>query len=200
MLPLNIPVHPPLPARAPRRGGPFTRWFGRTLLRLGGWHMRGPFPDVDKMMIVVAPHSSGWDAVWGLAMKLALGLDIAFMAKQELFRGPLGWLLRRMGGFPVNRHSSQGVVEQVAERYRSRPRLWVALAPEGTRRRVEQWKSGFWRIARAAEVPVLCVYFHYPERVIGIGPLLETSESLDADMARIRDYYQPWMGRNRGTL
>lgn len=200
MLPLNIPVHPPLPARAPRRGGAFTRGLGRGLLRLGGWHMRGAFPEVDKMVIIVAPHSSGWDAIWGLGMKLALGLDIAFMAKAELFSGPIGWVLRRLGGFPVNRSSSAGVVEQVAERYRSRETLWVALAPEGTRRRVEQWKSGFWRIARAAEVPVLCVYFHYPEKVIGVGPLLRMTGSLDEDMARIRDYYRPWMGKNRGTV
>lgn len=162
--------------------------------------MRGEFPREHKLMIIVAPHSSGWDAIWGLLMKIALGIDIAFMAKAELFRGPMGWVLRRLGGFPVNRGSSAGVVEQVAERYRSRETLWVALAPEGTRRRVEQWKSGFWRIARAAEVPVLCVYFHYPEKVIGIGPLLQMTESLDADMARIRDYYRPWMGKNRGTV
>lgn len=200
MLPLDTPVHQPLPDCAPRRGGSFTRWLARGALRLGGWQMRGEFPSEHRLMIIVAPHSSGWDAIWGLLMKIALGVDIAFMAKAELFRGPIGWVLRRLGGFPVNRSSTAGVVEQVAERYRSRGTLWVALAPEGTRRRVEQWKSGFWRIARAAEVPVLCVYFHYPEKVIGIGPLLQMSESLDEDMARIREYYRPWMGKNRGTV
>lgn len=200
MLPLDTPVHQPLPDCAPRRGGAFTRWLARSALRLGGWQMRGEFPRERKLMIIVAPHSSGWDAIWGLLVKIALGIDIAFMAKAELFRGPIGWVLRRLGGFPVNRGSSAGVVEQVAERYRSRETLWVALAPEGTRRRVEQWKSGFWRIARAAEVPVLCVYFHYPEKVIGIGPLLQMSESLDEDMAQIREYYRPWMGKNRGTV
>lgn len=200
MLPLDTPVHQPLPDCAPRRGGAFTRWLARSALRLVGWQMRGEFPRERKLMIIVAPHSSGWDAIWGLLVKIALGINIAFMAKAELFRGPIGWVLRRLGGFPVNRSSSAGVVEQVAERYRSRETLWVALAPEGTRRRVEQWKSGFWRIARAAEVPVLCVYFHYPEKLIGIGPLLQMSESLDEDMAQIREYYRPWMGKNRGTV
>lgn len=194
------PLHAPLPALAPRSGSALGRAFGRLMLRLGGWRMRGSFPDVAKMMIIVAPHSSGWDAVWGLAMKLALGLDAAFMAKAELFRGPLGWLLRRFGGFPVDRSSTAGVVEQAAQRFHEREICWLVLAPEGTRRRVEHWKSGFWRIARAAEVPVLCVYFHYPERVIGIGPLLDTSDSLEQDMARVREFYRPWLGRNRGTF
>ena len=74
------------------------------------------------------------------------------------------------------------------------------LAPEGTRRRVEKWKTGFWKMARAANVPVLPVYFHYPDRVIGIGPLWRMSDDLDADMARIRAWYAPWQGKNRGTL
>ncbi|SDD66891.1 lysophospholipid acyltransferase family protein [Aquimonas voraii] len=200
MLPLDTPVHQPLPDCAPRRGGAFTRWLARSALRLGGWRVRGEFPSEHRLMIIVAPHSSGWDAVWGLLVRIALGVDISFMAKAELFSGPIGWVLRRLGGFPVNRSSSAGVVEQVAERYRSRETLWVALAPEGTRRRVEHWKSGFWRIARAAEVPVLCVYFHYPEKVIGIGPLLRMTDSLDDDMARIREYYRPWIGKNRGTV
>jgi 1-acyl-sn-glycerol-3-phosphate acyltransferase len=193
-------LHPSLPPSAPRNGGPASRWIGRCVLRLGGWRMTGEFPDVERMIIIVAPHSSAWDAIWAIGLKLALGLDVAFMGKRELFRGPLGWLLRKLGGFPVNRASTDGVVEQVAARYREHPRLWVALAPEGTRRRVEHWKSGFWRIARAAEVPVLCVYFHYPERIIGIGPLLQTSASLEDDMARIRAFYAPWLGKRRGTL
>jgi 1-acyl-sn-glycerol-3-phosphate acyltransferase len=194
------PLHAPLPAEAPRRGGPIGRWLGRAVLRLGGWRMRGEFPPERKLMIIVAPHSSGWDAVWGLAVRLALQVDVHFMAKRELFVGPLGWFLRRCGGFPINRGSTEGVVEQVSARYARSQQFWVALAPEGTRKRVEHWKTGFWRIARAAQVPVLCVYFHYPERVIGIGPLLQTTDALEHDMTRIRDFYRPWQGKKRGTV
>jgi 1-acyl-sn-glycerol-3-phosphate acyltransferase len=200
MQPVHAPLAAPPPSRAPRAGGRFSRWVGRSVLRLGGWRVEGQFPEVDRLLIIAAPHSSGWDAVWGLAVRLALGLDIGIMAKRELFVGPLGWLLRRCGAFPVNRGSTAGVVEQVAERYRSRPQLWVALAPEGTRKQVQHWKSGFWRIARAADVPVLCAYFHYPERIIGVGPLIETTDSLEHDMAKIREFYRPWLGRNRGTV
>ena len=134
-------VVPDLPPRAPRVGHAAGRWLGRTVLRLGGWRVVGQWPDLDKMVIIVAPHSSGWDAIWGLAAKLAMGLDIAFMAKAELFRGPLGWLLRRFGGIPVDRGAPGGIVDQSAERIRAAPRTWFVLAPEGTRRRVEQFRA-----------------------------------------------------------
>lgn len=190
----------PLPPSAPRAGHGFGRWLGRTVLRLGGWKVVGEFPDQPKLMIIAAPHSSGWDAVWGLAAKLALGVEIQFMAKAELFRGPLGWLLRGLGIFPVDRAAPRGIVGEVAAKYRESERLWLGVAPEGTRRRVERWKSGFWRIAREAGVPVLCAYFHYPEKTIGIGAVFELSENLDADMARIRAWYRPWIGKHRGTF
>lgn len=168
--------------------------------RVGRWRFEGDFPDVPRLVIVVAPHSSGWDAVWGLAAKIGLDLGIVFMAKQELFVGPLGWMLRRFGGLAVNRSAPGGIAEQVAREIRASDRMWFLLAPEGTRRRVEQWKSGFWKIARAAGAPVLCIAFDYPAKTIHIGPLLEMGPDLDADMARIRAWYVPFVGKNRGTV
>ena len=190
---------PALPPNAPRGGGRLSRWFGRSLLRLGGWTITGDWPDLPRLVVIAAPHSSGWDAVWGLAAKLALGVEITFIAKAELFRGPLGWLLRRLGGHPVDRRAPGGIVDQTAAEIRRAERMWFVLAPEGTRKHVEQWKSGFWKIARSAEVPVFCAWFHYPERRIGLGPLVELSDDFAADMARIRAIYRPYQGRNRGT-
>ena len=89
---------PSMPPSAPRTGNRFTRWIGRSILRLGGWTIAGDWPDVPRMVVIAAPHSSGWDAVWGLAAKVALGVEITFIAKAELFWGPLGWLLRKFGG------------------------------------------------------------------------------------------------------
>jgi 1-acyl-sn-glycerol-3-phosphate acyltransferase len=190
---------PALPPQAPRDGNAFTRWVGRSVLRLGGWTIAGHFPDVPRLVLIAAPHSSGWDAVWGLAAKLAMGVDITFMAKAELFRGPLGGLLRALGGLPIDRARAQGAVEQAAGRIRGSERMWFVLAPEGTRRRVQHWKSGFLRIARAAEVPVFAAWFHYPDRTIGLGELFELSDDPEADMARIRAYYRPFVGKHRGT-
>ncbi|HRN61597.1 MAG TPA: lysophospholipid acyltransferase family protein [Luteimonas sp.] len=178
----------------------FTRWFGRSVLRLGGWKVVGTLPDVPKLVLIVAPHSSNWDGIWGMAAKLALGFRVRVLGKSQLFWWPLGPLLRKLGAVPVDRSSPNGTVEQAAAQIRDADRMWFALTPEGTRRKVQKWKSGFWKIARDAEVPILLAYFHYPERTIGIGGLFWPSDDLEADMASIREWYRPWQGRNRGTV
>lgn len=194
------PVVPALPPNAPRQGNALARAFGRTILRLGGWRIEGEFPDLERFVIIVAPHSSAWDAFWGIAGMLALGVRITFMAKAEAFRGPLGWLLRRIGGVPVDRQQAQGAVEQAVARLQMPGPTWFLLAPEGTRKRVERWKSGFWHIASNAQVPVMQAAFHYPEKTMVLGPLLTPGSDLDADMARVREWYRPWVGKHRGTV
>lgn len=197
--PGRVPPPPPRMPQVPR--GRFSRWLGRSVLRLGGWRMAGELPDVPKLVLIAAPHSSNWDGIWGFAAKLALGLDARVLGKDTLFRVPLvGPLLRRLGVIPVDRGNARGVAGQAAAMIRAADRMWFALAPEGTRRRVEAWKPGFWKIARGADVPVLPIYFHYPDKVIGIGPLWRMGEDAGADMARIRAWYAPWQGKNRGTV
>ena len=169
------------------------------LLRFFGWRLAGTMPDRAKLVLIAAPHSSWWDGVWGLLMKSALGLDVSFMAKRELFAGPLGWLLRRAGGIPIERSQSSGVVEQMTARFAARERLWLGIAPEGTRKQVTKWKNGFWHIARHAGVPILPVYFDYPSRTIGLGPLFEPGEYIAADLAALHAFYAPWRGKHRGT-
>lgn len=194
------PRVPVLPPNAPRSGGnAFTRWIGRAVMRLGGWTIAGDWPDVPRLVVIAAPHSSAWDVVWGLAAKVAMGVDVVFMGKQEAFWGPVGWLLRRFGGLPVNRSAPGSVVEQVSDGLRTSERMWFVIAPEGTRRAVEKWKPGFWRIAKRAGVPVFCVWFHYPEKTLGLGPVVELSDDVNADLVRIRALFAPHMGRNRGA-
>ena len=170
---------PPLPAQLDPAIPQFpqTAWrrFCAWLVRLFGWKLVGEFPRVPKLVFIAAPHSSWWDGVWGLLFKAAIGLDASFMAKRELFAGPLGWLLRKMGGIPIERSAAHGIVPQMVERFRQRERLWLGIAAEGTRKQVKKWKSGFWHIAREAGVPIMLIYFHYPEKTIGIGPLIEAT-------------------------
>lgn len=187
-----------LPPQVPRSGSRLTRWLGRSLLRLGGWRMVGEFPDIPRLVLIGAPHTSNWDGVWGLAAKAALGLDIRILGKHQLFWWPLGALLRRIGVIAVDRSAAQGVIEQAAAMIRQSDRFWFGLAPEGTRKAVKRWKPGFWMIASAAQVPILPAYFHYPDRVIGIGPLFETGGDMAADIARIRAWYRPWQGKHPG--
>jgi 1-acyl-sn-glycerol-3-phosphate acyltransferase len=196
--PGRVPVlGPNVPRVRPNR---FTRWIGRTVLRLGGWRMVGEMPDIPKLVLIGAPHSSNWDGIWGFAAKVAMGLDVRVLGKDALFRVPLvGFLLRGLGVIPVDRNNPKGVVEQAADMITASNGLWYGLAPEGTRKRVHKWKSGFWKIARAADVPILPLYFHYPDKVIGIGPTWRMSGDFGADMRMIRAWYAPWQGRNRGT-
>jgi len=191
-LPVLPPSVPQFPQNAWRR---LCAW----LLRSCGWHLAGTFPDRTKLVLIAAPHSSWWDGVWGLVLRSALGIDVSFMAKRELFAGLLGWLLRRAGGIPIERSQSSGVVEQMTARFAASERLWLGIAPEGTRKRVAKWKNGFWHIARNAGVPILPVYFDYPSRTIGLGPLFETSDDLATDLAALHAFYAPWRGKHRGT-
>jgi 1-acyl-sn-glycerol-3-phosphate acyltransferase len=191
----NDDVVLPLPPNAPRvRAGAFSsfgRWLGRCVLRLGGWRMVGAFPDIPKLVLIGAPHSSNWDGIWGFAAKLALGLDIQILGKDSLFKVPvMGALLRRMGVMPVDRSAAHGVVEQSAAMIQRADRFWYGLAPEGTRKPVERWKTGFWKIAKAADVPVLPAYFHYGAKVIGIGPVFALGDDMAADIHRIREWYR----------
>lgn len=178
----------------------FTRWMGRTFLRAFGWKVVGTLPDIPKLVLIVAPHSSNWDGIWGMAAKIAMGFEVRVLGKAQLFWWPLGPLLRKLGAVPVDRSSAHGTVEQAVALIRGSDRMWFALTPEGTRRMVERWKPGFWHIARAAGVPVLPAYFDYPSRTIGIGPPFELGDDMRADIARLQRWYAPYRGRNHDVV
>lgn len=165
-----------------------------------GWSMQGEWPDLKKVVIIAAPHSSAWDVVIGLLLIQGTGLKVVFMGKQEVFRLPIiGRIIKHLGGMPVNRAAPGGVVEQVAEQIRNSEQMWFALAPEGTRKAVKDWKTGFWKIAKQANVPVCCAYFHFPDKVVGVGKVFELSDDMDADIAKIRAWYKPYQGKNHGA-
>lgn len=185
-----------VPQLAPSCAGALSRWvYARC-----GWRIDGELPNVPKLVAIVAPHSSAWDVIWGLLAKIGLRLSIRFIGKREAFVWPFGPILRGFGGIPIDRKHAQNVVGEITQLFAANERLWFALAPEGTRRHVKEWKSGFWRIAHAAQVPILPVYFHYPDKTIGFGPLIHPSDDLNADMAKVREFYKPWLGKNRGTV
>lgn len=179
----------------PLRGNALTSALGHAVLRLLGWRIEGNFPDLPKFLIIVAPHSSNWDWVIGMAAVLALRVDAHYVAKHTLFWGPLGPLTRWLGGIAVDRRASHGLVAQIAQSYRQRSQLIIGMTPEGTRKQVAQWKTGFYHIARAAQVPVVPAYFDYPSKVVGIGAPMELGPDVEAEVARCRAFYQPFSGR-----
>jgi len=153
------------------------------------WRFAGEFPDHSQLVIVVAPHTSNWDFVVGIAVIFATGLHAHWLAKDAWFRWPLGMLGRWLGGIPVDRSRRHDLVEQTSAAFRERDRLWLAITPEGTRKKVERWKSGFWHIAKAAGVPIALCYFDYRKREVGFGPLLKPGDDYAADLARIQAFY-----------
>jgi len=178
-----------VPPGVPVRGNGLTRWLGRQLLRFSGWRVAGRFPDSGKILIIVAPHTSNWDFLTGIQAVFALGLDAHWMAKHSLFDTALGPLLRWLGGIPVNRQAPQGAVEQVVDRFQSSRRLMLAITPEGTRKKVERWKSGFYRIARQARVPLVPVSIDYRRKVVEIHDPFPVSGDYAADLPAIQGIY-----------
>jgi 1-acyl-sn-glycerol-3-phosphate acyltransferase len=170
------------------------RW-ARRVLALLGWRVDVVPPPGPKCIIAVYPHTSNWDFGVGYLAKLAAGLPVHFVGKHTLFRGPLGPLLRRMGGIPVDRRAATGLIGQLVNEMEARPWMWLAIAPEGTRAYVDHWKSGFYRVAAAAKVPIGLAFIDWRARVVGLTEYLVPSGDEAADLERIRRVYGGKVGR-----
>ena len=171
------------------------RKLARLLLRLGGWEAVGCEFDVPKAVFVAAPHTSNWDGFWALTYKVAFDIDIKFFAKHSLFWFPLGNILRALGGIDLDRDKAGSAVQQAIEMFEQEERFYFGLAPEGTRRKTSGWKTGFYRIATGANVPVYFGFLDFGRRRIGIGPRIDLSGDMEADLEIIREFYKDVRGR-----
>jgi 1-acyl-sn-glycerol-3-phosphate acyltransferase len=178
---------PSLGDRVPRRSYGVLSALGRLSLRISGWRVIGPIPNLSHVIAVVAPHSSNWDFVHGISAVLALGLKVQFLAKHTLFQGPWAGALRWLGGVPVNRGDPQDLAERVAESITRAEQMWLGITPEGTRTAGSAFKSGFLRIARASGAPIAPVSFNYRTRVIEFHPLFEPGADPAADVATLSE-------------
>ena len=171
------------------------RKFARLILRIGGWTAVGGIPDSPKAVIVAAPHTSNWDGFWALTFKVAVGLKISFFAKKSLFWFPLGNLLRWFGAIELDRSRAINAVQQAIDEFNSHESFYLGLAPEGTRSLKPGWKSGFYRIALGADVPVYLGFLDFRNKRVGIGPKIDLSGNQEADLAVIREFYSGIEGR-----
>ena len=169
---------------------------GRLAMRLTGWTFRGALPELPKYVIVVAPHTSNWDFPVGVAALFATDLEAHWFGKESLFRGPMGIGMRLLGGRPVRRDTPDGVVAEMAAAVAPAPRFVIALAPEGTRRQVDHWRTGFYRIAEAADIPIVPVSFDWSRREIGIHAPMRATGDLRHDVAALQALYEPRMARH----
>jgi 1-acyl-sn-glycerol-3-phosphate acyltransferase len=174
----------------PRWGNSFTRWVGLTVLRLFGWKLDVVLPNRSKMVLIYAPHTSNWDFVFGLAAILALQVRVHWFGKHTIFRPPFRSLLIKLGGIPIDRSATGGVVHQTTQKFAEKQQLLIGLAPEGTRSLAPKWKSGFYKIAEAAQVPILISYLDYKKKVVSLGPLIEPSGNYAADLEKIQSFYR----------
>ncbi len=161
----------------------------RVYLAVAGWKIEGELPPLKKAILIAAPHTSAWDGPHMLAVAWAFRLRLHWLAKHTLFKGWRGPFMRWLGAIPVDRRAPRGLVGEVAERIANADGIILAIAPEGTRQRTEHWKSGFYRIAEAADVPILCGFLDYGRKVGGVGPALVPSGDVRRDMDRIRAFY-----------
>jgi 1-acyl-sn-glycerol-3-phosphate acyltransferase len=167
----------------------------KTLLKMVGWQASCSLPPKNKYVLIGAPHTSNWDFPLALLGMWATGLRFNWVGKHTLFKGPLGPLMRLIGGIPVDRQGSTGFLKKVIDLFKSRERFVLAIAPEGTRSLTKQWKEGFYRIAQAADVPIALAYIDYPRRRIGIDRMLEPSGDIEADFEILKEYYQDKTGK-----
>lgn len=184
-----------VPASYVRRGGVTTKAIGRLMFRLLGWKLTGRLPEVPKAVVAVAPHTTNWDFVLGVLAIWALDVKVSFLGKHTLFKGLFGRWMRSIGGIPVDRDAPHGVVGEAVAAIKAADKMVFALSPEGTRRLDKGFKTGFLHIAHGAGVPILLAYFDFEHKVLGFGPLIETTGDTQADLQRVIDFYRPIKGK-----
>ncbi|MDO9135465.1 MAG: lysophospholipid acyltransferase family protein [Hydrogenophaga sp.] len=174
------------------------RAFSIGFLKVTGWRVEGSLPaHASRSVLIAAPHTSNWDLPYTLMVAFALRLNIRWMGKQGIFRAPFGGVMRWLGGIPVNREQSTNLVAASAKAIREADGpLQLIVPPEGTRSKTRYWKTGFYYIAREAQVPIVMAYMDYERKISGLGPLFEPTGDVEADMAAIKAFYAPFKGKN----
>ncbi len=166
------------------------------ILRLAGWHMEGRLPEIPKFVLVGAPHTSNWDLPFTLLMAFAFGARIHWLGKKAIFRKPFNGFFQWLGGIPVQRSRSENLVEQSIHQFQNNETLILTIAPSGTRKSVDKWKSGFYHIACGAKVPIVLGFLDYHLKVGGFGPTIHPTGDISADMKTIRAFYDGVSGKN----
>lgn len=179
---------PELPPLVPSKNHPIARWLGKKILQGLGWRLVGTFPNQPKIMVALGPHTSNWDFIIAMAGIMATGIKASYFMKKEAFVWPFSKIWVWLGGVPLNRKATENTVEQMVQQFKQRKQLWLAITPEGTRKKVDYWKTGFVRIAHIADVPVLTVVWDYEHKELRLDKLWQVSEDYEQEAAAIRDY------------
>jgi len=173
-------------------------WLAWVLVKIFGWRMEGKVPDFPKYVLIAAPHTSNMDLAVMLTLAFTFRTKVSWMGKDALFRWPFGGICRWLGGIPIDRSKANNVVEQSVALFNEKERFVLAVPPEGTRKQVRYWKTGFYYIASGAGVPILLGFIDYGRKVGGFGPVLMPSGDIEKDMETIQAFYADITGKHPG--
>lgn len=173
------------------------RWLARFIFfKILGWRLENSFdPAVKKCVVIVAPHTSSYDFFIGILVRKIIRVHIDFVGKKELFKPPFGWYFKMVGGTPLDRSGNQKKVDAIAELFQQKEIFRLALSPEGTRKKTDRWKTGFYYIALKANVPIVPVSFDFGTKTVKIASTFHPSGELVKDMAKINEFYNGVQGR-----
>jgi 1-acyl-sn-glycerol-3-phosphate acyltransferase len=180
-----------------RRGGIIMRGLAIAVLGLLGWSIRGELPNLPKFIVIGAPHTSNWDWLLVMAVAYALGVRISWMVKHTFFRWPLKGLLIWLGGVAVNRQATNDVVGESVSRFEQAKEFILCITPEGTRRKVQGWKTGFYRIAQGAKVPIVPAIFDYGRKQVRFAPPFTPTGDLATDLRILQTFYNGVVPKNQ---
>lgn len=184
--------------KVPRRGNWLSQASAQTVLRLSGWRIEGELPDLPKFVLVGAPHTSNWDYILTVLTIGDLQADLHYVIKNSMIDGPFGRIISGLGGISVDRSTTEGFVGKMVEEFNRHEKFILAIMPTGTRSANREWRSGFYYIAREANVPVVLVIFDYGNKVMRLGPTIELTGDYDSDVAYIQSFYAGVQGKNMG--
>tara|TARA_B100001758_G_scaffold242301_1_gene250362 strand:- start:573 stop:1163 length:591 start_codon:yes stop_codon:yes gene_type:complete len=174
-----------------------SQWIGRTVLKSMGWKVAGSIPNEKRILIVAAPHTSNWDFVIGMGALLGLNAKIRWIGKHTLFKPGISWFFRWLGGIPVNRKNPASLIEDVSNMIKKDRGLMIGVAPEGTRKKINRWKTGFLRIAKTTQSKILFISIDAPSKTIKIASTLFTpTEDKENDLEFVKSYFRNFKGIN----
>lgn len=172
------------------------RFFANLIFRLVGWHVEGKLPNLPKYILIGAPHTSNWDFILFLGVIFHLRANVKFMGKSELFHNPFGWFFYWCGGIPVDRKKSQGLVEQMVDACGKSDKFILTIAPEGTRYKVNDWKMGFYHIAKNAGIPLVMAIVDGKKRAMCVGQVFYLTDNMEEDIKTIKGFFSGKTGIN----
>lgn len=174
------------------------RWLAKFIyFKILGWKVVGfsDFDSVKKAVIIAVPHTSWHDFPLGILLRKVIGLKTNFVGKKELFTFPFGWIFRALGGAPIDRHTKENKVEAIAKLFEGRNEFRMAMSPEGTRKKVGQWRTGFYYIAKAAKVPIIMVTLDFGKKENKISGPFYLTDDKEADFEFMRNYFKDAIGK-----